>query len=110
MTDSFPCKRCGACCRNIGRIIGTESMVLPNGICKFLDQTSNLCTQYNTRPIFCNVDEFYDKYLFNSITRKEYYLANLKTCEKLRKLENENSDGAISDRPTYDFGYDGASE
>lgn len=44
------------------------------------------------------------------MTRKEYYQANLQSCEKLRKLENGNSNGAISDHSTYDFDDGGAGE
>ena len=60
-------------------------MALPNGICKFLDQDTNLCTKYESRPIFCNVDKYYDLYLINRISRGEYYRQNMKLCKQLRR-------------------------
>ena len=37
----FDCKACGACCRAIA--------------CPLLDDATNLCTVYESRPAFCRV-------------------------------------------------------
>ena len=42
---------------------------------------------YDKRPILCNVDVFYDKYLKNEISRHEYYNMNYKVCEELKRNE-----------------------
>ena len=58
------------------------------GICKYLNQESNLCEIYNTRPVFCNVDAMYDL-LFkdkSSMTREEFYELNYKACEEIYNL------------------------
>lgn len=62
-------------------------MVLSNGACKFLDEKTNLCRIYSTRPIFCNVDAYYEKYLRNVMTREEFYRQNKAACQKLRSSE-----------------------
>ncbi len=81
----FPCARCSACCRQIGLSELGREMALPNGICKFLNQDTNLCTKYESRPIFCNVDKYYDLYLINVLSREEYYRQNLESCKQLRR-------------------------
>ena len=47
----FPCTRCGACCRVAGRL-GHPSY---DGVtCIFLDERTDLCTIYETRPLVCH--------------------------------------------------------
>ena len=65
-------------------------MALPNGICKYLDENTNLCLQYSIRPIFCNVDAFYDKFLSKKISREEFYLQNEIACNHLMYSKKEN--------------------
>lgn len=82
----FNCEQCGCCCRNIGKVFWAKSMALSNGICKYLNQETNLCTIYNNRPIFCNVDAFYEKYLKNKMFIDEFYVKNKSECKKLQAL------------------------
>lgn len=83
----FPCERCGICCRNIGNATFAKDMVLPSGVCKHLDEETNLCRIYSARPIFCNVDAFYDKYLSGKMTREEFYRQNKQACRKFQGRE-----------------------
>ena len=85
----FPCQKCGVCCRHIGSVSFAKKMALPNGVCKFLDERTNLCSRYETRPIFCNVDRFYDKFLADKISREVFYEQNMKACESLWGNQNE---------------------
>jgi len=82
----FPCQKCGLCCQNISN---NELMIeydRGDGVCKFFDENSNLCKIYSNRPIFCRVDEMYEKFFFKIYSsKKEYYKENLKVCEFLRK-------------------------
>lgn len=64
---TFPCSKCGACCITIG--------------CPYLG-TNNLCSIYNTRPIWCRVDEYAEKY---GINKEIWYAENLKACDELRR-------------------------
>lgn len=82
----FNCEKCGACCRQVGETILGKNMALPNGVCKFLDQNTNLCRQYGCRPIFCNVDMYYERYLEKYISREEWYEENIKMCRLLKNI------------------------
>lgn len=79
----YPCKRCGCCCRQIGKTFLGRSLALPNGICRYLDVHTNLCTIYSTRPLFCRVDESYERYFQQWMSRKEFYQENQKACQLL---------------------------
>lgn len=84
-TDSrFDCTRCGECCRRLGRLEIAKNMVNADGVCLYLNQETNLCRIYEHRPIFCNVDAYYDKYLTDTMTREEYYALNKEICDKFR--------------------------
>ena len=83
----FPCERCAACCRHVGNSDLGKQMALPNGICKYLNQKTNLCTRYDSRPMICNVDAYYDKYLSHVFTREKFYQFNKEQCHILQKLK-----------------------
>ena len=85
----FPCERCGICCRSISGVSLAKDMVLPNGVCKFLDEEKNLCRIYSTRPIFCNVDAYYDKYMSQVMSRQEFYDKNKEACRQMQ-CQNKN--------------------
>ena len=72
--------------RLVGRVVLGEKMADADGVCHFLDRTTNLCTQYENRPIFCNVDKFYERYYVDNMTREVFYKINQQECERLRKL------------------------
>ena len=59
-------------------------MAKPDGICKYLDESTNLCTIYNERPIFCRVDDFYEKNLSDKMSREEFYRLNKEICKKFQ--------------------------
>ena len=86
----FPCERCGTCCRSIANAPFEHDMALPNGACKYLDEEKNLCRIYSTRPIFCNVDAYYEKYLSQKMTREEFYRQNKEVCHRLRATKYSN--------------------
>ena len=80
----FPCNRCGGCCRRVGEVFFAEHMTGSDGVCKYLDESTNLCTIYAERPIFCRVDEFYEKNLSDKMSREEFYRLNKEVCKKLQ--------------------------
>ena len=89
---TFPCQKCGECCKHIGASPFAKMLALPSGICKFLDVETNLCRQYSHRPIFCNIDKFYDEFLSDYITREEYYKHNKEVCTLLGKAKGIEKD------------------
>ena len=84
----YPCKKCGECCRNISVAFFAQDMVLESGMCKYLDGKTNLCTIYEKRPIFCNVDAFYERFLKTNMSREEFYLKNMEACQMIRGDNN----------------------
>ena len=88
----FPCQKCGECCRHIGASPFAKDLAMPSGICKFLDLETNLCRQYSHRPIFCNIDRFYDVVLSEYLSRDEYYKQNKEVCNLLRKAKGNEQD------------------
>lgn len=80
----FPCEKCGSCCRRIVEAPLARHMAKNNGACKYLNETTNLCTIYPDRPIFCRVDEFYEQYYKNKISCEEFYRLNKEVCKKFQ--------------------------
>lgn len=80
----FKCKKCGACCSNVGTSELYADLDRGDGKCIYFDDKTNLCTIYEDRPIKCNVDKIYEAYFKNTMSLEEYYKLNYKACEKLR--------------------------
>lgn len=80
----FECDMCGKCCRNIGLSPIYAELDNGSGVCRFLD--GNLCSIYNDRPLLCRVDESYEVYFKDKITREEYYRLNYEVCDRLKKM------------------------
>ena len=80
---SFPCVKCGECCRNIDKIPQLKAFDMGNGICRYL--VNNLCSIYETRPELCCIDLMYERYFKDKMTRDEYYQLNKEACEYLLK-------------------------
>lgn len=80
----YPCKRCGCCCRHAGETVLGRAIARPDGVCRYLDERTNRCTIYDRRPIFCRVDEGYEVYFKDRMSREEYYRKNLEMCRLLR--------------------------
>ncbi len=81
----FQCEKCGACCRNLDKSPLYESLNRGDGVCRYLN--GNLCSIYDQRPVLCRVDECYEYYFKNIMSREDYYELNCKICVELRKAE-----------------------
>lgn len=79
----FPCDQCGECCRNLQMSELYKELDRGDGVCKFLD--GNLCSIYQSRPLLCRIDESYDRFFKDSMTRDEFYRANLQVCSELKR-------------------------
>lgn len=80
----FPCTRCGSCCRKIGEVFFARHMARSDGVCKYFDESTNLCSIYAERPIFCNVDAYYEKFLRDEMSREEFYRRNKNACKQMQ--------------------------
>ncbi len=76
MSTAFPCTRCGLCCRHL--LGGTLDR--GDGVCRHLDEASDLCGIYEERPEICNVDLFYDRNLTDIMNRTAFHYINTAHC------------------------------
>lgn len=80
----FECDRCGICCRRVNLNPMYVKFDKGNGVCRYLDEKTNLCTIYNERPLLCNVDAMYEFLYQDKMTREEFYQLNYEECKKLK--------------------------
>lgn len=81
----FPCKQCGLCCQKVGENPLGRQLDRGDGVCRHYDAVSHLCRIYEHRPLFCNVDAYYERYLANRMSREEWYILNQKVCRRLQQ-------------------------
>lgn len=81
----FVCDKCGACCRHLDMSPLYNELNRGDGVCKFLRE--NLCSIYENRPLLCRVDESYDAFFLETMSKDEYNRLNYEACDKLKKLE-----------------------
>lgn len=81
--DSFYCDCCGLCCRAVYRAPMYHYLDRGDGVCKYLGE-DNLCTIYENRPIVCRVEESYERWFKNQMSKKEYYDINYQSCDGLK--------------------------
>lgn len=86
-SEKFKCSRCGLCCKNIGVSRLYADLNRGDGICKFFDQNSSLCTIYENRPLICNVDAMYTTYFADKMSKSEFYELNYAGCQVLKQLQ-----------------------
>lgn len=79
----FPCTACGKCCRNIHLNDTLSYLDKGNGVCKHLIESSNLCANYDGRPLVCRIEDYYKNNLTGLFTWNEYVNMNLEVCKKL---------------------------
>ncbi len=78
---SFPCFKCGECCRHIGEIPELSEFDRGDGSCVHL--VGNICNIYESRPEICRVDVMYDRYFSEMMPKEEFYKMNLEVCRQL---------------------------
>ena len=79
---SFKCDMCGECCRNLKLSPIYAKLDDGTGKCKYLD--GNICSIYSDRPLICRVDDAYEAYFKDVMSKDEYYQENYRTCEYLK--------------------------
>ena len=84
-TIPFPCSSCGQCCRRVSHSNQTKYLDGGDGVCRYLDKQSNLCSIYEDRPLVCRVEDYYQEFLQDKITWISFVEMNVKVCEILQK-------------------------
>jgi Fe-S-cluster containining protein len=77
---TFPCSRCGACCRVAGLV--EESLNRGDGACVHLRGEpggEHSCAVYEDRPDACRVDALKP----DTLTDERWHALNLAQCDKL---------------------------
>ena len=81
----FRCDKCGLCCQSLAGVELYADLDRGDGTCKFFDEGSCLCMIYQDRPLLCRVDESYERYFADVMTREAYEQLNYKACTELKK-------------------------
>lgn len=81
----FKCDGCGCCCRNLDKSELYSDLDRGDGTCRYL--VGNMCSVYDTRPLFCRVDECYERFFRQEMSIEEYYRLNEEVCRRLKGLE-----------------------
>lgn len=81
----FVCDKCGLCCRKVTESPVYRELDRGDGICRFFDEFSKLCTIYEDRPLLCNVNEAYEQIFQEIISKEEYENLNQESCRKLKE-------------------------
>lgn len=81
----FICDKCGSCCRHLDASPAYAELDRGDGVCRYL--VGNLCGIYETRPLLCRVDEGYEKFFKDTVSREEYYRLNYKACDMIKKMK-----------------------
>lgn len=79
----FVCTQCGMCCRNLDKNNLYSDLDRGDGICKYFNEMTNLCSIYETRPDKCNVEKGY-QYFKMMISFEEYLRYNTNACRELQ--------------------------
>lgn len=81
----FQCDCCGLCCMNLKLSDVYKDLDRGDGICMYFDTASKLCSIYEHRPLKCNVEQYYEKFLKDTMYKEDYYQLNYTVCEQLKK-------------------------
>jgi len=80
----FNCTMCGACCRHADRHTDFPEPVREDGSCSHLTE-DNKCDIYENRPLICQVNGYWEKYMQDSLSLEMWQRINYQACAKLIK-------------------------
>ena len=83
LNKMFKCDKCGKCCRRLTAYSLFKELDDSTGKCKFLD--GNLCSIYNDRPLYCRIDECYELFFKEIMSKEKYYELNYSACKVLKE-------------------------
>lgn len=83
----FKCDMCGECCRNLLMSELYSDLDDGTGKCRYLE--GNKCRIYSERPLKCRIDDCYNEFFSEQMTKEEYYRLNYEVCDKLKSLRRK---------------------
>jgi len=63
-----------------------------NGVCSKYDKETKLCTIYETRPMVCRIDDYFDKYMSANLDINHWHHYNAQMCNKMITQAGFNKD------------------
>ncbi len=78
----FPCRSCGACCKYLHLAEELKEFDRGDGVCIHLDEKSNHCKIYATRPDICNIETQYRLH-YREMPWEDFVAENLEICDLL---------------------------
>lgn len=80
----FKCLQCGHCCQQLSKAPAYRLLDRGDGTCRYYSMENQWCCIYDSRPIECRIDEFYEKNMKNIISRKNYFFLTEISCRVLQ--------------------------
>lgn len=87
--SKFPCEKCGMCCRNLNLYEPAKFLDRGDGVCKYLDEQTHLCSIYDSRPDFCDTNMYYEKEYKNKMSWDEFVELCRSGCKELQKNKKD---------------------
>lgn len=84
MSKIFPCAQCGCCCMSVNMSVFTIKFDRGDGICRYFEDKTRLCSIYEIRPFICRVDYQYENKYKSIYKWEDFCMLNAKCCEFLR--------------------------
>ena len=81
----FYCNKCGLCCKKIGESPLYAWLDRGDGVFRHFDDASKLCSIYADRPMLCNIDQSYDHFFQDKMSREDFYSLNRAACQALQQ-------------------------
>ncbi len=91
---SFPCTRCGLCCQHIDQVAQLQAYDRGNGTCIHY-RTGIGCAVYDQRPVVCRIDDGYQVFASDHMSRTEYYGCNAQVCNQLQEAAGFSPDWRV---------------
>lgn len=82
---TFPCDKCGLCCEHLSSVPLYADLDRGDGVCKYFDAKTRLCTIYSHRPKKCNVAAGY-QWFQDQMDYETYLSINEQACKKLKEM------------------------
>ena len=85
----FHCDRCGLCCQRVGFSEVYKHLDRGDGVCRYYEVVTHRCSIYDIRPVICNVEMFYERFMKQKMSKEDFFALNYTVCLKLKE-KNEN--------------------
>ncbi|HGG9561545.1 TPA: YkgJ family cysteine cluster protein [Neisseria meningitidis] len=83
-SEPFPRSACGLCCQKVNLSEQTIYLDRGDGTCRHFDDSTRLCTIYETRPLVCRVEDYYHHYLSEQMSWQDFIQINIEVCKQFQ--------------------------